>query len=146
MEHLRRIIPKSLEELANARNVKSLREWFESLPLSALYGNVEIPDESPLLIIGCLVRYSQRTTSIVRLRLKPYRKHVDMAHRGYLIVKGQIKEVSEILRRIKDVPNKVIRKWLIYDWERLQGKWQWIPAKGWVQKQEITQDCNRISP
>jgi len=139
MEHLRQIVPKSIEELASSPHAKSKFEWFQSLSLGELYGDVELPDEMPLLIIGCLVRYSQRMKSIVRLRLKPYRKHVDMAHRGYLIVKGQINEVCEILRRIEDVPNSVVRKWLVYDWERLQGKWQYIPSKGWVRKQDITQ-------
>lgn len=135
IEHLRRIVPKSLEGLA--KDWKSQQEWFDSLSLGELYGHLELSNEMPLLIIGCLVRISRRSMSIVKLRLKSYRKHMDMTNTGYLIVKGQTNEVNEILRKIEDVHYMVLRKWLVYDKERLQGKWQYLPTKGWVKKQAL---------
>lgn len=134
-EHLKQLVPKSLEDLVNPRNVKSLLEWFDSLGLGERYGDIQTSDEKPLIIISCGVRYNQRMISIVKLRLKPYRKHVDMTHRGYLIVKGQRSEISEILRKIGDIPHEVLGSSTVYDWERLQGKWQWIPTLGWARKQ-----------
>lgn len=128
-EHLSEFTVRSLE--AYAKDWKSLREWFDSLSNGERFGYIEPTDELPLLIIECLVRYSQRSTSIVRQRLKAYRKHVNLTHRGYLIVRGQVYEVEEILKKIRDIHHKVLRRSLIYNKQR-EATWQWIPSKGWV--------------
>lgn len=71
---------KGLEKRARVRagpedltkDAKSLQEWYDSHGIGERYGNTELSDDPPLLIIGCLVKYSQRMKSIVKLRLKPY--------------------------------------------------------------------------
>jgi len=131
-EHLSEFTMPSLEDLA--KDAKSAQARFDSLSLGERYGDIQTSGEKPLIIISCGVRYSQRMISIVKLRLKPYRKHVDMTHRGYLIVRGQRSEISEILGKIEDIPHEVLGSSTVYDWERLQGKWQYHPTLGWVRK------------
>ena len=85
--------------------------------------------EKPLILIKAYVKLRRNVLKIARIRLRPFRKHINEIARGYFKVEGQPLEVANILRKIEDLRPRILRFSKRYD-----PNWQYIPSFGWIRK------------
>lgn len=129
LEKLKELIALEDEDefLAQA---KAMMEWYESRELSELYGISEkILEtlETPLLIFRFIVKYPRRLKRVIRTRITKFEKHTE-CYDGYLIIKGQITEIYEVI----EVLPQYLR--IVGSNMKYNKFWQYIPNKGWVRR------------
>jgi len=120
-----RDVAEKFEDIAD-----SLIEWYESRELGDLYGiseDILESSEIPLLIFRFVVKYPRRLKGVIKVRISEYTKHVEFFD-GYLIIKGQIREIYEVIN-ILPPHIRIVGSNMKYN-----PDWQFISGKGWVRR------------
>jgi len=125
LNHLKELTGLEEEDLLDES--KAMEDWYESRSLEELYGEIDETVETPFLIFRFYIRIPFRLTRIVRTRTLNFQKHIREL-RGYIEVRGQIREIYEVIKVLPPQLEIVGR-----DLEH-QREWQYITNKGWVRR------------
>jgi len=121
----------TIDEAFDDRLAKSMMEWYKSRDLGELYGiseDILESSEIPLLIFRFYVKYPRRLKGVIKVRISEHTKHVEFFD-GYIIIKGQIKEIYEVINILPPYL-RIVGRDMKYnpDWQFISGRWVRCPS------------------